>query len=392
MTYQLLGNRVRICFGCGGSVPAPIAGGHITCPACGATQTVSPRRSLPSARFVGVEVASERERLELLRKQLDGRPSHYASFDAPERLAHLELAYDDVRLPILLLEAFRKAVKRCESAAGESASFDLQRDVCWIAGKARNSFSMRNVVLRAAPYIATALDVVRDPGLVQQLLLMSCDMARHGGDLARADALLALCDARSMFVDLDSDYRTTAAMLALARDNPRRALQLVGARDSDVPFCAATIYQARMTRTAALELLGLRDEAERALCQNRDVLGDEIVSDWLEGSRLLAPAADVWRRIRARDGDDNGDGDDDWHELAECEWFDVEDASAPPTSLPPVAELPDLLAPASNSAGSPYRDAPFDTPVEALAPMRMPAPPMSVLFSVLALLALMITL
>jgi DNA-directed RNA polymerase subunit RPC12/RpoP len=301
--------RILACPQCGAPLDVPESGGQVRCDYCKASIAFEQRPDAPSAVLSKPQVdpawsdeERERRRLAELRRQADDDvTSPYSTFDAPPGLEHLELSYDDPLLPGLMAEAFRKAVQRCTESRGDLR--DEQR-VTWIAGKAKNVFTLTGDVRRSRGMLETARELVRDAGFQHALLCELADVARKDDDLAAAQALADQCDPASWVLPLDSNYRTTAGMIAQVAGDMPRVLELVGSDNDQVPFSAATIYQACMMRTAALERLGRPDEAERAFRFNLEVLPDDLIRSWVSDSEPLAGAREVWLRLREEEKDE----------------------------------------------------------------------------------------
>lgn len=298
-----LESRILACTQCGAPLDVPESGGQVRCDYCKTSIVFGQRLgafsailSKPQLDPAWSDEERERRRLAELRRQADDDvTSPYSTFDAPPGLGHLELSYDDPLLPGLMAEAFRKAVQRCTESRGDLR--DEQR-VTWIAGKAKNVFALGGDARRSRGMLETARELVRDAGYQHTLLCALTDLARKDDDLAAAQALVDQCDSESWVLPLDSNYRTTAGMIAQVAGDLPRVLELVGSDNDQVPFSAAVSYQACMMRTAALERLGRSDEADRAFRFNLEVLSDDLIDSWTCDSVPLAGAREVWLRLR----------------------------------------------------------------------------------------------
>jgi len=305
--------RILLCLSCGLGMPVPDEGGSIPCSSCGTHQTFETRPGPRPSRLPKPELPATLEpsarkelRLSLLRRQLEegtAEKSPYATFDAPEGLEHLELAYDDPTLPGVMTQAFARALDRCKGKPGD---FAAERRLHWIASKTRNSMAMRGQVHAARPFVEQAREIVQDPGLQHAIYCMLADFERKAGDLMTAEQLLAFADPDTTILHLDNDYRSSVGMVALTRGNYARALELVGEDNDAWPWEEANKYQACMMRAAALEGLGRQADADEAFRMNHETLGDDMIKDWLAGSEALAQARPVWDRARGQGGGDGG--------------------------------------------------------------------------------------
>lgn len=89
--------------------------------------------------------------------------------------------------------------------------------------------------------------------------LVRCFPAREAikaGDLHEAEAWLSGCDPRSEDLSMDSEYRVTAAMVALGQQYFGLALQLLGNDEKEVPVQDALDPMATVLRAHAHERLG----------------------------------------------------------------------------------------------------------------------------------------
>lgn len=301
--------RVLLCRQCGAPLAASPEGGEATCDYCGAV-SVHSRRSDERVRLTDPTLQAEpdpdrRERLRMdsLVQQMetyDEEKNPYAYYGTPAGLEHLDLEYTDPALPAIASEAFRKAVADCEESGG---GLKHQRIVFWTALKLKNMWTIRNEPGNARPVIETASEVLTDPGYRQMMFCKMADLARRADDLEAAQAWLSRCDPRPPLLDLDSDYRTTAASIAIRLGQWQRVLELVGRERGDVPFEPSSVALLQLQRVEALENLGERGDAERELAWLLEILDHDFLARWLDGSKMLSSCRGVWDRIEGRDRD-----------------------------------------------------------------------------------------
>ncbi|MBW2262622.1 MAG: hypothetical protein JRG91_11665 [Deltaproteobacteria bacterium] len=295
--------RVLICRLCGAPLTASREGGETTCDYCGAVSVLSRCRDervrITDPTLQGEPDPEKRERLRMasLERQMetyDEEKNPYAYYGTPSGLEHLDLEYMDPTLPAIASEAFRKAIADCEESGGE---LNDQRLVFWIALKLKNMWVIRDRPHDARPVIETASEVLTDPGYRQLMFCKMADLARKADDLEAARAWLARCDPRPPLLDLDSDYRTTAAAIAIRQGKWSRVLELVGRERGDVPFEPSSVALLQLQRVEALENLGEGEAAERELGWLLDALDHDFLARWLDGSKMLASCKSVWDRI-----------------------------------------------------------------------------------------------
>ena len=298
--------RVLVCRQCGAPVTATRDGGEVTCEYCGAVSVLA-RRSDERVRLTDPTLQAEPDpdrrealRMESLVRQMetyDEQRNPYAYYGTPEELEHLDLEYMDPALPAIATEAIRKVVADCEESGGDMKH---QRLVFWVALKLKNMWVMRNEPRNARPVIETASEILTDPGYRQLMFCKMADLARKDEDLDAAEVWLERCDPRPPLLDLDSDYRTTAAAIAIRRGRWDRVLELVGREHGDVPFEPSSVALFQLQRVEALENLGEPAAAEEELSWLLDALDHEFLAQWLDGSKMLASCQGVWDRIRRR--------------------------------------------------------------------------------------------
>jgi hypothetical protein len=257
--------RVLLCPNCGAPEREVHGGPSFPCSHCGAVIRVGPRRG--AVRFgaladgVSPEEA-ERTRMVSLRAQAAHYDSRglYAYIETPRDFRHLS-AIDETSADFfpIALTSFKLSLERCAASPGRP---ELERNVYWLARKLKNSCVRRNETLRAKAVLETALDAVVDPGFRQLLLCALVDMARNEDDLDRAEALLADCDPRPQFLDLDTEYRTTLGMLLMRRERWAELLELVGPRSGEIPCEPSSIAVFHSLRIAALEESGRGFDAD----------------------------------------------------------------------------------------------------------------------------------
>lgn len=308
--------RLLSCPNCGAPLPAPDVGGLVRCAHCDVTATLDPRPPLrvESALLADPASPAERARVVALRKiahGYDARRDPYSLNNQPSEFADVD-GFDSKR----------ETARRLERALRAPAP---ERTRWWIAERLVNLWTMRNDHVRAAAVAQTASELLVDRRFKQTMFTALADQARREDDFAAAATWLSQCDHAPTELSLDSDYRVSVAMLALARGIPAEALIAVGPVAASFPWAPQSEPMSRLARVTAHELLGQSSTAdedlrevidlieERTLARNSDQDPDSIrdacrasavgwLSNTLTDSKVLGPARDVWARL-ARAGE-----------------------------------------------------------------------------------------
>lgn len=294
--------RSLLCARCGAPLQVPLAGGRVTCAYCRTSAEIGSARVDPLhlAAIGGPELdeaARERARLISLRAQAatyNSSTNIYAFYEAPPGLEHFDaIAEDDPGKLHLLHQAFVDASRRCEATSG---SLGVQRHVYWLARKLLQMHTHAQDMGRGRVYLETSRELLTDPGYQQLLRCAMANLARDGGDLAAAEAWLATCDPHPALLDLDSDYRTSRARIAIQREEWTAVLDLVGETHASQPFEPSSVPQVTLFRVLALAATGAPSEAEAELRWLAEQIDREFLRAWIERMPYLAPCRAVWAR------------------------------------------------------------------------------------------------
>lgn len=309
-------HRVRLCLACGATMDTPLEGGQLTCPNCSTVALVPPRSLEPLGTRSGagsvdgagvgdpVETPEQlQQRLAILRKQEQSyNPSNpYATEEAPDGYEQLVFLPSEAESLARLLVAYREAYERCASRP----TAQLEHAIYWITWRMDNVFVHLGRSVHGYGIIQTSLDLLTNRRYQHLLRSMAGNKARKAGEYASAEAWLALCDPAPTILDLDTEYRTTLAILHLARGQSERALALVGTQSTDIPFEPASFVVMGAIRVAALEMLGRTAEAESAMrelqIQIASVGAEKVLALTLGPESVFAPARPAWARVKQAD-------------------------------------------------------------------------------------------
>jgi hypothetical protein len=203
-------------------------------------------------------------------------------------------ADDPATLP-KALAVFRREVARAEAGGDREISKGVYFLALWI----RNLCAERADA--ATPHVVyhTALDTLGDAGYQHVLRCGLAELARKEGEHAAAAAWLGLCDPAPSILDLDADYRVCLAFLAGYQGDWSRVLELVGARDGEVPYDPPNVATFGALRVAALESLGREVDAEAAMrwLLARPVLSPGFLRGMLRRIPELRPGLRTWARF-----------------------------------------------------------------------------------------------
>ncbi len=311
--------RVHLCTQCGAPVEAPAQGNVVRCEYCGAQVLFGLRPAgpvqfaNPQAQLGLSEEQMEAARLVSLAKQAeyyDASSNPYCYIEAPDDLEYIA-ATDELSAEFLpmALQAFNMAIARCQASG---CTLEDQRRVYWIARKLKNSWSRRDDPLKARAVIETAYDLLPDPGYRQLFMCSLSDMARKEGNLALAEDWLSKCDPRPPLLDLDTDYRTSWALLLIAREQWGTALALVGEERGTIPYEPSSVAVFNAIRVSSLARLGRREEAIEDLRFIIDETSLAFVENMFANSQAWAPAAALLAQMKAANMlRDSVPGDDD---------------------------------------------------------------------------------
>jgi len=298
--------RVHLCTNCGAPVSSPAQGSVAACEFCGAEvrfgiEPSGPIRFIDPRQALGLSPEKmEAARLASLKKQAehyDTSSNPYCYIEAPDDLEYIS-ATDELSEEFLpmALQAFNVAVGRCQKSGG---GMQEQRRVFWIARKLKNSWTRRDEPLKARAVLETAYDLLQDPGYRQMLMCTLADLARKEGNLALAEEWLGMCDPRPPLLDIDSDYRTSRALLCIAEEKWATALALVGEHRGMIPYEPSNVVVFNGVRVACLEKLGRGPEALENMRFIVEASSLEFAESVFASSTAWAPAYAVLGRLRS---------------------------------------------------------------------------------------------
>jgi hypothetical protein len=292
MSSSATGAEVRffICPTCGGSLTVPSVAGRADCPYCAAVVVVGARRT------------------DRLRFQIDDASTRiYDDRSPPQGFEFLSwFTVEDSLLAPMLLQAFLVGCRlRRESAEGATADADDDEwAVTWLALRLAETMTWNDNPYGARAGVETALELVARPDCQQLLLCAGANIARRMGDEAAAAAWIALCEPAPGARFLDSEYRVTAAAVAIAAGDATRAVQLaegmqLGAR----PGRNKEAFELGVLAAAHLAA-GQREAAESCIDRELEITDSSEQNHMVFAMRhdpLLAEAAALFDELRSRD-------------------------------------------------------------------------------------------
>jgi hypothetical protein len=145
---------------------------------------------------------------------------------------------------------------------------------------------------RQRAVLETATELLPDASDRQVMYARLARKATNAGELESARGWLDRCDARSVVIEADSEYRLSEARLALAERDYRRVFAQLGLNDGAVPIHSRGRMLAAVFRAHAYESLGdldsavseLRIQAERSASRLR-VIAESFCPKSLEKVR-----------------------------------------------------------------------------------------------------------
>lgn len=248
--------RALICDQCGAPLLGTLAGGHVPCRYCGATNVLRVRDDRALADPSRPRAVNEQERLARLRMQ-DGRP-----LLPPPSLAALLPGGQLPPWKVDEAQAVWRATKR-ETAA--TSSPDAAERLLFLTMILSNHFAEQNDMARLRAMYESALDVFTLPRHRQMMRGYLARNAVREGDVDAAEAWMAPCDPGSDDLQTDSAYRASYALIATARRNYPAVIQLLGQTPADVPILDAMDGLCAILRANAWEKQGHAQAASQQL-------------------------------------------------------------------------------------------------------------------------------
>jgi hypothetical protein len=256
--------RVLLCHQCGGPIDAALTAGSFTCSYCGVTMVLTPRKE--AREVIGdtkrsraehdAAGATEKARLDRLRAQ----PTRTVKF--PPALE--TLAKGSMVAPSRLDEAlalWNRARARLVADPSETNTESFYA----ITFALSNTFSLANDPRRHRAMLETALEVLPDAWHRQAVRCSLAALACREGDVAAAEAWLALCDDQPEDLAADSEYRVARAKILTRKGEHSNVLEVLGHDDDALPFTTELSFQAAVFRANAHEQLGDLDAAAKCL-------------------------------------------------------------------------------------------------------------------------------
>ena len=255
--------RIVVCDNCGAPLPAPEAGGRVTCEYCGAPSTVAVRpfeaRELPAVATLSVDDRRLRKLRATARLGVEGRLSFNNVPDAFEDIDGMDMSDET-------LERLEKAFVAAQRAFGDDQDPGHEHALHWLARRIANVHAFRDQSRKALAYLQQAAERMVDDDYRELLFTELASVAITDGRLDDAEGL-AQCDAESTELECDSAYRSTRASLEIARRRYDDAIMLLGTSIDAIPTAAEDVPAMGVKRTLALEALGRAEAAEEALLE-----------------------------------------------------------------------------------------------------------------------------
>jgi DNA-directed RNA polymerase subunit RPC12/RpoP len=241
-------HRLLVCQNCGASLSVGMEGGQINCRYCGAISVWRARTEVHDiASLRQAAVVDDYERFRKLREQ-EGRP-----LLPPPGLEHLVVAG---ALPQQLVPQATSDWQAALKQVAAGAPFGVHDRLYFLTLMLYSRLTAGGDELRARGIVESALETLPSPQHRYLLRAMLARSAARQGDLASAEAWLAGCDARSLDLEVDSEYRMSAATIATRKHNFQGVLSLLGQRPEDVPIAQSTTVACGLLRANALERTG----------------------------------------------------------------------------------------------------------------------------------------
>jgi len=260
--------RMMLCPQCGAPVTGPAGGGQFQCGYCRTVGTIAARDDRSAGRASPLSPEQENARIQRLWLQLQQAESPQGNAGDPYDLNMVitDVAHLLQTPPAEFAAAWQQAWNGAVAMLHQDPSAVQQRRVFWLAqilGSSINPERGRDDAEweRRRAVIETALDLLPDPGHRQILRGNLFGRALRSGDVAAAERWLAGCDPAPGYLSLDSDYRTSVAMLEIVRRNWGGVIAVLGWRPTDLPWAKPLAARAGLYRAHALEEMGYAPQA-----------------------------------------------------------------------------------------------------------------------------------
>jgi hypothetical protein len=240
--------RVLLCPQCGAPLEVAAMGGTIPCRFCGAQAQVAVRDdSLDQVLRPARQQLSEGERLSRLRAQAS-KP-----LVPPASIRHL---FDQGAIPAWKLNEAITMWQSARQASQASGQLDAAEVVYFLAMALSSLFGEQKDTVRQRALLESSLEALRLPRHRQALRCMLARLACHSGEAASAEKWLAPCDPASDDLEMDTGYRFSLAVVATARGDFARVLEVLGRSSTEIPILEALNSTCVAFRANALERTG----------------------------------------------------------------------------------------------------------------------------------------
>jgi hypothetical protein len=257
--------RLLLCDHCGGPLPAPEAGGQVTCGYCRATTLLRPKAApLRASDPEGAAPIPEEERMRLLREQ-DGERLQ-PPMTLPFRLLvwHGHNPMSRAGMAMEYWQTARQELTAATDPAAE-ATLDASARLYYLTLSLSNYHAKAQETDKLRSRLETAYELCVLKRERQVLLGLMARNAARFGEIDAAEAWLAEMDPRSADLYEDTSYRSTRAHVFTVRHQFPQVLESLGARFEDIPIADAFDHHVAVLRANAHERLGDVDAAAREL-------------------------------------------------------------------------------------------------------------------------------
>ena len=247
MTYRTPPlDRLYLCPGCSSPERAPLQGGNVTCSRCRTPHALPDRRALPVNPRALEVLPHDPARLQYLRSQ-DGRPRRVPP-TLQSVLGGMNVQPGREQEAIAIWQSLRARAQQGDVAASEDLTM-----LTLLLGQL--PATQQHPALEEA-LGESAVDAAVLPRHRQEQLGRLARRAIGRGDRARAGQYLAWMVAGAPDLEMDSEARVSAAIVATFDRDGGRALALLGPRKDTIPIDDSMDALASVFRANAYEMLG----------------------------------------------------------------------------------------------------------------------------------------
>jgi hypothetical protein len=283
MTYRTPNpDRLYVCPRCGAPERAPFQGGNVACRYC-QTPHVLPDRSAWPANPLALQMPpDDPARIQHLRAQ-DGRP-HQVTPTLQAVLGGTSVQLGREQEALAIWQSLRARSQQGDVAASE----DLATLTLILVQMPATSPELGEALSESA------CDAAVLPRHRQDMLGRLSRRAAGHGDRARAQQYLAWMAPWSHELDMDSELRVSAAVLATLDRDAQRVLALLGPRKDAIPIVDAMDALASVLRANAYELFGNLPAAAQVLRELPEPRLLALVNGSFPALRLCAAAGPAY--------------------------------------------------------------------------------------------------